>query len=140
MSGPLSQLSPAQRGDLKVLAARLTAAAGGPEKAALVTRVARPALSKYQSTEHPDHFMPLDVLVELTLDTHRRVGPIVCRHLAALSGHAVFALPSPASGAALRAFSDVAKETGDVLSTFADRTLPVARRCSSTCWIRSMSS
>lgn len=122
MIGPLSQLTPAGRLSLKVLADRLIAGAGGPEKAQLVTRVARPALSKYRDAANPDfadHFMPLDVAAELTLDTASRIGPAVARHFAALSGHAVVRLPEARAGEAHRTFAAVARETGDVLSGFA---------------------
>ena len=122
MPGPLSQLTPAGRTTLKVLADRLTEAAGGPEKAALVTRVERPALSKYRSAhpDHADHFMPLDVAAELTIDTAPRVGPLVARHFAALAGCAVVALPQARPGEAHRSFAHAARETGEALGRFAE--------------------
>jgi hypothetical protein len=122
MAGALSQLNAAARQGLKVLADRLISAAGGPEKAALVTRVERPALSKYRSphADHADSFMPLDVAAELTLDTAERVGPLVARHFAALSGCAVVALPRAVPGEAHRSVAVVARETGEVVAAFAE--------------------
>jgi hypothetical protein len=122
MSGPLSQLTASGRVALKVLADRLIEAAGGPEKAALVTRVNHPALSKYRSAhaDHADHFMPLDVAAELTLDTAARVGPLAARHFAALSGCAVVPLPRAQPGAAHRSFACAARETGEAIGAFAE--------------------
>lgn len=122
MNGPLSQLTPSGRTGLKVLADRLVEAAGGPEKAALVTRVERPALSKYRSPhpDHADHFMPLDVAAELTLDTAERVGPLVARHFAALAACAVVPLPRVRAGEAHRSFAEAARETGEALARFAE--------------------
>ncbi len=128
MTGALSPLTASGRLACKVLADRLIEAAGGPEKAQHVTRVARPALSKYRDAANPDfadHFMPLDVASELTLDTAARIGPAVARHFAALTGHAVVALPlarrtdKGATREAHLAFATVARETGEVLSGFA---------------------
>ena len=120
MSGPLSQLSAAGRAKLKVLTARLIRAAGGPENAEPVTRVKRPALSKYQSKEHPDHFMPLDVAAELTLDTVEQVGPLIAQHFADLSGHAVVELPEAEAADPHLAFALAARRTGETVARFAE--------------------
>ena len=117
----LSKLSDDGRVGLKALASRLITAAGGVENATPVVRVNGSALSKYQSTAEPfaDHFMPLDVVASLTLDTVERAGPIVARHFAAMTGHAVVALPRPLAGEGHRALAETARETGDVLAAAA---------------------
>lgn len=117
----LSKLSDEDRLALKALSARLIAGAGGVENAVPIVRVNGPALSKYQSTAEPfgDHFMPLDVVASLTLDTVERAGPIVARHFAAMTGHAVVALPRLLPGEGHRALADVARETGEVLAATA---------------------
>jgi len=114
----LSKLSDADRVGLKALAARLIAGAGGVENAAPICRVNSPALSKYQSGAAPfsEHFMPLDVATALTLDTADRVGPVVARHFAAMSGHAVVALPRRIAGEGHKALATVARETGEALA------------------------
>lgn len=117
----LSKLSDDGRVGLKALAARLITAAGGVENATPICRVNGSALSKYQSTAEPfaDHFMPLDVVASLTLDTAERTGPIVARHFAAMTGHAVVALPRPLAGEGHRALAETARETGEVLAATA---------------------
>jgi hypothetical protein len=123
MAGELSKLSGEGRIGLKALAARLIAAAGGPQKAELVTRVRQPALSSYADSDHPDaaeRVMPLDVAAELTLDTAGRVGPLVARHFAALTGHAVVALPKGIAGEPHLSLAQAVRETGEALSAFAE--------------------
>lgn len=65
---------------LKTATRRLIRAAGGVESAAMVTRVGKSALSDYQNPELPDHFMPIDVAVELEGDTGAfHVTQALCR-------------------------------------------------------------
>lgn len=65
---------------LKTATRRLIRAAGGIESAAIVTRVGKSALSFYQNPEMPDHFMPIDVAVDLESDTGAfHVTQALCR-------------------------------------------------------------
>lgn len=54
---------------LKTATRRLIRAAGGVESAASVSRVQKSSLSDYQNPALPDHFMPIDIVLELERDT-----------------------------------------------------------------------
>lgn len=78
------------------------------------TRVKKAALSKYGSRSEPDHFIPLDVLVEL--DRHNG-APLIISTVAAMLGYRL--VPAAEAEDAALAIEDaklVAKETGDVVN------------------------
>jgi len=56
------------RAAIKAAVRRLIRNAGGQTEAAACTRVGQPALSRYGSVTHPDDQMPVDVLMDLTID------------------------------------------------------------------------
>lgn len=65
---------------LKTATRRLIRAAGGVESAAMATRVGKSALSDYQNPAMVDHFMPIDVVVDLERDTGAdHVTQALCR-------------------------------------------------------------
>ncbi|WP_297842850.1 phage regulatory CII family protein [uncultured Roseibium sp.] len=57
------------RAALKAAARRLVRSGGGQTEAALATRVGQQHLSRYGSPNHPNEHMPIDVLMDLTIDT-----------------------------------------------------------------------
>lgn len=91
-----------QRAALKRASAHQVRQAGGQEAAAALTRVGRQTVQTYCSAaaDHADVYMPLDVLLDLTLDAVARdEAPVLLREICALSGGAYVAGPG-ASGAA----------------------------------------
>ena len=57
------------RAALKSAFRRLVRSGGGQLEAAQATRVGQQALSRYGSPNHPDDHVPVDVLMDLTIDT-----------------------------------------------------------------------
>lgn len=66
-------------------------ACGGQEAAADTTRVGQPALSRYASPHHPNEHVPVDVLLDLILDTN---NPSVLRQLCRQAGGVFVPLPN----------------------------------------------
>lgn len=65
---------------LKTATRRLIRSCGGVESAAMVTRVGKSALSDYQNPTMVDHFMPIDVVVDLERDSGTdHVTQALCR-------------------------------------------------------------
>lgn len=85
----------------------------GPQKAsAALVRVGQTELSDYANANRLDRFMPIDVVADL----ESKLGPVVTRQLAELTGHVLVALPTVADDAELlRASARVLKEVGEVL-------------------------
>lgn len=97
-----------QRAALKRASAHQVRQAGGQEAAAALTRVGRQTVQTYCSAaaDHADVYMPLDVLLDLTLDAVTRdEAPVLLREICALSGGAYVAGPG-VGGAAAGAASD----------------------------------
>lgn len=92
-----------QRAALKRASAHQVRQAGGQEAAAALTRVGRQTVQTYCSAaaDHADVYMPLDVLLDLTLDAVARdEAPVLLREICALSGGAYVAGPGVAGAAA----------------------------------------
>lgn len=70
-------------------------ACGGQEAAADSTRVGQPALSRYASPHHPNEHVPVDVLLDLILDTN---NPSVLQRLCRLAGGAYVPLSEFGAG------------------------------------------
>ncbi len=85
----------------------------GPQKAsAALVRVGQTELSDYANINRLDRFMPIDVVADL----ESKLGPVVTRQLAELTGHVLVALPKVGGDAELmRVSARVLKEVGDVL-------------------------
>lgn len=91
-----------QRDALKRATSHQVRQAGGQEAAAALTRVGRQTVQTYcsASADHGDVYMPLDVLLDLTLDAVARdEEPVLLREICALAGGAYVAGPG-AGGAA----------------------------------------
>jgi hypothetical protein len=56
------------RAAIKSALRRLVRGLGGQAEAAAATRVSQPQISRYTSQSHPDEHIPLDVLMDLTID------------------------------------------------------------------------
>lgn len=98
----------------------------GPQKVpAALVRVGQTELSDYANANRLDRFAPIDVVADL----ESKLGPVVTRQLAELTGHVLVALPTVAGGDArlMRVTAAALKEVSDVfgkLSEFlADGTL-----------------
>jgi hypothetical protein len=101
------------RSRLKAATGRQIAAAGGLEAAARRTRVGKSELSTYQSVNHPDRFMPIDVVADLMGAGSPRE---ILEALADLAGCVV--VPLDASPAGLD--QDIATVGEDVALVFRD--------------------
>lgn len=84
------------RARLKSAVRRLLRGCGGQEEAAEVTRVGQQTLSRYGSLTHENDHMPVDVLMDLTIDGD---DPVVIRSLCSLA-NGVF-VPLPRAGASV---------------------------------------
>ncbi|SDT96700.1 hypothetical protein [Stappia sp. ES.058] len=88
-----------QRAAIKGLARRQVQACHGQESAASITRVGGQTLSDYgnaRTEKYRDIHMPLDVLMDLTLDG----GPVALIGLCRMAGGAFVPLPQPGEGSA----------------------------------------
>ena len=88
-----------QRAALKGLVRRQVKACHGQESAASITRVGAKTLSDYgnaHTAKYADIHMPLDVLMDLTLDG----GPVALIGLCRMAGCAFVPLPQPGEGSA----------------------------------------
>ena len=88
-----------QRAALKGLVRRQVKACHGQESAASITRVGAKTLSDYgnaHTAKYADIHMPLDVLMDLTLDG----GPVALIGLCRMAGGAFVPLPQPGEGSA----------------------------------------
>ncbi|NBN78700.1 hypothetical protein GWI72_10520 [Microvirga tunisiensis] len=88
-----------QRAALKRASAHQVRCAGGQEAAAALTRVGRQTVQTYCSAapDHADVYMPLDVMLDLTLDAVARdEPPLLLREICALAGGAYVAGPAAA--------------------------------------------
>lgn len=81
---PERTLPPAEYRKVKLATRRLTAAVGGLEAGAAVTRVSHAALSDCANEARPDRFLAADVIADLEAVAG---DPIVTRQLAALAGY-----------------------------------------------------
>lgn len=78
------------------------------------TRVKKAALSKYASPSEPEHFMPLDVALELD---RRNGAPLLTATLAGMLGYRLVpAAQAEEDDLCLADAQAVAKETGDVVN------------------------
>lgn len=96
---------------------RLTAACGGQEAAAAITRADHQRISRYGRVGET-MFAPIDVVADLERDAGQ---PLVTRELADLAGYLLVA--KPAAGAqpvGMRDLAQLAKETGDAVADLAD--------------------
>ena len=116
----MRQLSGQSYRRLKSATDALFSTFGGQESAALFTRVGQQSLSRYAclSKEAEDRFAPCDIIadIEVKLGT-----PVVTATLADLSGHMVIKRPGPMlqSGNSARDLGNLAKESGEAVSTYA---------------------
>ena len=88
-----------QRAALKGLVRRQVKACHGQESTASITRVGAKTLSDYgnaHTAKYADIHMPLDVLMDLTLDG----GPVALIGLCRMAGGAFVPLPQPGEGSA----------------------------------------
>lgn len=88
-----------QRAAIKGLVRRQVKACGGQESASSITRVGAKTLSDYgnaHTAKYADIHMPLDVLMDLTLDG----GPVALIGLCRMAGGAFVPLPEPGEGSA----------------------------------------
>lgn len=100
---------------LKTATRRLITACGGVEGAASLTRVGKTVLSDYGNATRTDHFMPLDVVVDLTADTGVTA---VIEAMAALSGGVFIPAKSLRRDMSLsQAVADFMAESADVLKS-----------------------
>lgn len=83
------------RSAIKAALRRLLRAVGGQAEAAECTRVGQPAVSRYASVNHPDEHVPVDVLMDLTLDAD---DPEVIRKLCGLANGVFVPLPRSQNG------------------------------------------
>ncbi|MBO6759151.1 MAG: hypothetical protein JJ902_22695 [Roseibium sp.] len=80
------------RAALKAAVRALTRACGGQDRAAMATRVGQSTLSRYGSIAHPHEHVPLDVLMDLTIDAD---DPDVVRTLCRMANGVFVPLPKP---------------------------------------------
>lgn len=78
------------RAAIKAAVRRLIRHAGGQTEAAACTRVGQPALSRYGSRNHPDDQVPVDILMDLTMDAD---DPDAIRTLCRLANGVFVPLP-----------------------------------------------
>ncbi|MGJ8529840.1 hypothetical protein [Maritalea sp.] len=94
---------------------------GGQDSASLFTRVSQQTLSKYAcfGDDNLERFAPIDIVADIEL---KLGNPIVTRALAGLSDHLLIKRPIAVStkGDNARELGVVAKECGEVVSTFAE--------------------
>ncbi|SLN77536.1 phage regulatory CII family protein [Oceanibacterium hippocampi] len=103
---------------LKAAFRRLVRAAGGLESAAMVTRVGKTELGRYQHVNEP-LFAPVDVVADLEADTGE--APVT-REMARMAGLAVFPLPRPEHDdpAWVGHIAKTAKECGEAVARTAE--------------------
>lgn len=94
-----------QRRQLKAVVRRLIEMAGGVSSFKHVTRVQEPALSKYGSPDDAAAHMPLDIAMDLMLDTGSNG---ILSAMAAMLGYKLVALDADGQGAALPDVMDIA--------------------------------
>ncbi len=105
-----------QRAALKLAVRRQIKASGGQGSAAVITRVRQQQLSEYasQRADHEQVHMPLDVALDLMLDSGE---PVLIRALCTLAGGVFVELPSADSdGAWATEISELIKEFGEANS------------------------
>jgi hypothetical protein len=114
---------------LKTATHALITEVGGLPAAASVCRVSVPRLSEYQSRNHPESLMPIDVVLQLEAVAG---APIVTGALARLQGHTLAspdAAPVPAIGRSVAALARHAGEVGaQYLDASADGRIDPAER------------
>lgn len=123
-------LSPDLQG-LKAATKALVRAAGGQEACATLARYGRhQSYSEFASVEHPQRFMPIDVVAALEDVTHGIAGhPIVTRHLCRMAGGVFVRVPQgqPGEAAFLDALSRLTGEFGrlstGLMDALRDRTV-----------------
>ncbi|WP_439273568.1 phage regulatory CII family protein [Pseudochrobactrum sp. HB0163] len=99
-----------QRRQLKAVVRRLLELAGGVTSFEHVTRVKAPALSKYGSPDDAAAHMPLDVAMDLMLDTGSNG---ILSAMAAMLGYKLVALEVQGQGAPLPDIADIAHVVRD---------------------------
>lgn len=106
---------------LKLAQLRLVQAVGGFEAAAGFCRLGKSQLNNATSMNHPDVFLPADVVVALEAVTVGTPGhPIVTRYLSGRAAHEILPLAVAAEGADwLALIAAISKEAGDVVSKIA---------------------
>lgn len=102
---------------LKTRTRKLIEKAGGAEEAAGRTRVRPSALYNYGNVNNPDHFMPVDVILDLEADTGE---PIVSAYLAKITGHVLIPVVARVGdGELARDLARIGKETADLFARVA---------------------
>ena len=99
---------------LKHVTRELIDSFGAQKAAAALVRVEQSELSDYGNISRLDRWMPLDVVADL----ESKVGPIVTRQLAELTGHVLVRLPS-VNGGDLRLMQVTAEALKEVSEVFA---------------------
>lgn len=94
-----------QRRQLKATVRRLLEMAGGVSSFKHVTRVQEPALSKYGSPDDTSGHMPIDIAMDLMLDTGSNG---ILSAMAAMLGYKLVALNADGQGASLPDVIDIA--------------------------------
>ncbi|WOC17400.1 phage regulatory CII family protein [Pseudochrobactrum sp. MP213Fo] len=115
----LRPTSEQQRRQLKATVRRLLELAGGVTSFEHVTRVKAPALSKYGSPDDTAAHMPVDVAMDLMLDTGSNG---IVSAMAAMLGYKLVALESDGQGAVLPTITDIAhvvRDSSDVVDALA---------------------
>lgn len=105
-----------QRRQLKAVVRRLLEIAGGVTSFENATRVKAPALSKYASADDSTSHMPLDVAMDLMMDTGSNG---ILSIMAAQLGMKLVALDADGKGAALPDVSDISglvRDNSNVIS------------------------
>ncbi|MCA0027366.1 MULTISPECIES: hypothetical protein [unclassified Mesorhizobium] len=104
----------AERRHLKGLTRTVLAGVNGGDAFAPSTRVEKAALSKYGSNSFPDHFIPLDVAIEL--DRFGDAPALIGAAAAMLGFRLVPAGEAAGEEISVAASQSVAKETSDVVN------------------------
>lgn len=100
---------------LKTAIHALIHAVGGLAAAASVCRVSVPVLSEYQSRNHPERMMPIDVALQLELVAG---APLVTGALARLQGFSVARPEGAAQPCVGRAIAMVSRHAGAAAAAF----------------------
>jgi hypothetical protein len=113
-------LTPAQQA-LKNASLDLVKAAGGFDAAAGFCRIGKSQLSDACSVNHPDKWLPVDVVADLQGVTRGQPGwPFVTRQLAEREALVLVALPAVSSGPDFPAYlAQLAKEGGELMANLA---------------------
>ncbi|WP_020178064.1 phage regulatory CII family protein [Methylopila sp. M107] len=110
------QLSRNEYDALKAATKRLITLVGGLEAAARITRVGHQQLSRYQSREHADQFMPIDIVADLEAEAGEAV---VTKVLADLANCNVTSRDEGETEPLGRHLARIAKENADLVAALA---------------------